>query len=105
MKNIFLLVLCFLVWSCGNETPNTTAVTNVKNEVKKTEPEKKGGTSRPTQKEYEKIPLEKIKLPKGFKVEVFAEGIDRARSLVLSPDETLFVGTMSKKRSCDCCEK
>ena len=41
--------------------------------------------------------LDKIKLPKGFKIEVFVEGISRARSLALSPAGTLFVGTMSKK--------
>lgn len=97
MKNIFLLFLCIFAWSCANETPETIATTNAKNEVKKTEPEKKGGTSKPTKKVYDKIPLDKIKLPDGFKVEVFAEGIDRARSLALSPSETLFVGTMSKK--------
>jgi glucose/arabinose dehydrogenase len=97
MKNIFLLLLCFIFWSCGNETPETIAVTNVKNEIKKTEPEKKEATSKSTKKAYDKIPLDKIKLPDGFKIEVFAAGIDRARSLALSPNETLFVGTMSKK--------
>jgi len=97
MKNIFLLCLCFFIWSCGNETPDKIATANVKNETKKVATEKKGGTSKPTKKEYDKLPLDKIKLPEGFKVEVFAEGIDRARALALSPEETLFVGTMSKK--------
>ena len=40
-----------------------------------------------------KLPIEKIKLPSGFKISVFAEGIDNARSLCLSPNGTLFVGT------------
>ena len=34
-----------------------------------------------------------IKLPAGFQIEVFAENIDNARSMALSPNGTLFVGT------------
>ena len=34
-----------------------------------------------------------IKLPKGFRIEVFADNIDGARSMTLSPDGILFVGT------------
>lgn len=37
------------------------------------------------------LPLEKIKLPAGFKIEVYAE-VDNARSLAMSPGGTLFVG-------------
>jgi len=40
-----------------------------------------------------KLPLDKIKLPPGFRIGVFAEGVSNARSLCLSPDGTLFVGT------------
>ena len=40
-----------------------------------------------------KLPLDKIKLPPGFRIGVFAEGISNARSLCLSPNGTLFVGT------------
>jgi glucose/arabinose dehydrogenase len=38
------------------------------------------------------IPLEKIKLPKGFSISVYAE-VEGARSMVMSPSGTLFVGT------------
>ena len=38
-----------------------------------------------------KLPLEKIKLPAGFRIEVFAE-VDNARSLALSPSGTVYVG-------------
>jgi len=41
-------------------------------------------------------PLQKIKLPPGFKIEIFAENIDNARSMALSPDGTLYVGTRDK---------
>ena len=37
--------------------------------------------------------LEKIQLPEGFKIEIYAEGVKNARSLCLSPNGTLFVGT------------
>ena len=39
------------------------------------------------------IPLELIKLPPGFKIDVFAADIPNARSMVMSPDRILFVGT------------
>ena len=39
------------------------------------------------------LPLEKIKLPDGFHIEVFAEGVKNARSMALSPNGALFVGT------------
>ncbi len=40
-----------------------------------------------------KLPLEKIRLPEGFKIDLFAEDVKNARSLCLSPNGTLFVGT------------
>lgn len=38
-------------------------------------------------------PLDRIKLPPGFKIGVYAPNIDGARSMALSPGGTLFVGT------------
>jgi glucose/arabinose dehydrogenase len=38
-----------------------------------------------------KLPLEKIKLPAGFKIEVFAE-VENARSLAISPSGIIYVG-------------
>jgi glucose/arabinose dehydrogenase len=43
-----------------------------------------------------KLPIEKLKLPEGFHVEVFAEGVENARSMCLTPNGTLFVGTRVK---------
>lgn len=43
-----------------------------------------------------KLPIDKIKLPPGFKIGVFAEDVKNARSLCLSPNGTLFVGTRDK---------
>ncbi len=39
------------------------------------------------------LPLNLIKLPPGFKIEVYADNLTYARSMALSPNETLFVGT------------
>lgn len=38
-------------------------------------------------------PLKQIKLPQGFEIEIFADNIRDARSMVLGPKGTLFVGT------------
>ncbi len=40
--------------------------------------------------------LSELKMPEGFSVEVFAEGVENARSMDLSPSGTLFVGTRGK---------
>lgn len=39
------------------------------------------------------LPLERIKLPPGFRISVFAHPVKGARSMVLSPSGTLFVGS------------
>ena len=44
-------------------------------------------------KDKGKLPIEKIKLPEGFQIDVFAENVTKARSMDLSPNGTLFVGT------------
>jgi glucose/arabinose dehydrogenase len=43
--------------------------------------------------ESQEINLDKIKLPEGFKIEVYASDVKNARSMSLSPKGTLFVGT------------
>lgn len=42
------------------------------------------------------LPLERIRLPEGFKIELYAENVVNARSMDLSPNGTLFVGTRGK---------
>lgn len=39
------------------------------------------------------LPLDKIKLPPGFKIDLYASAVPGARSMALSPNGTLFVGT------------
>ncbi len=43
------------------------------------------------------LPLSTIKLPPGFSISVFAE-VDNARSMVLSPDGTLFIGNRNEDK-------
>jgi glucose/arabinose dehydrogenase len=47
-------------------------------------------------KDLEELPLDKLKLPQGFKVDIYAQGVVNARSMELSPNGTLFVGTRSE---------
>lgn len=43
-----------------------------------------------------KLPIERLKLPEGFKIEVYADSIDGARSMAMGADGTLFVGTRNE---------
>ena len=75
MKRILFLflTLTLFIWGCGKINPPSPKFLS-KNEIK----------------------LESIKLPPGFKIEVYASNVDNARSMDLSPKGTLFVGTRSK---------
>lgn len=47
----------------------------------------------PTDSGGDDLPLEDITLPPGFKITIYAADVPNARSMVLSPNGTLFVGT------------
>ena len=51
------------------------------------------GTMNPFRKKKTDLPLDKIKLPEGFDIDVFAEGVINARGMDQSPSGTLFVGS------------
>ena len=86
LKNLFLNLsyfICFtlVVLACNpqkNEEKSTTEETTdkIKKEVKPLRPD---------------LPLDQIKLPKGFKISVFAE-VENARSMTISPKGTIYVG-------------
>lgn len=44
------------------------------------------------------LPINRLNLPEGFKIEVFADSIDGARSMALGNDGTLFVGTRNENK-------
>ncbi len=98
MIRVFLFV-CTLIFftACSNEKPvETDTSTAAKAEVSE-KPERKGVANPPAKKEdgeAAKIQLDQIKLPEGFKIEVYAEQVENARSMSLSPNGTLFVGSM-----------
>lgn len=66
------LLFCLLLAGCGQVNPP------IKNPLKSAS---------------EELPIDRIKLPEGFKVEVFAKDITNARSMAISPAGTIFVGT------------
>lgn len=76
-KNPFYCYLSFLaiamLSACGNSSENN-------------------GTSE-DDTDVPVIQLEKINLPDGFKISIYADGVTNARSMALSPNGTLFVGT------------
>ena len=41
--------------------------------------------------------LDKLTLPAGFSVAIYASGVQGARSMALAPDGTLFIGTRANK--------
>lgn len=43
------------------------------------------------------LPLERLKLPDGFSIAVYADGLDGARSMAMGDKGTLFVGTRNEK--------
>ena len=45
------------------------------------------------------IPLDRITLPPGFEIEIYAEGLSNPRSMVLAPNGTLFVGSRIEPRA------
>lgn len=44
------------------------------------------------------LPLERLNLPEGFHIDVYAENLDGARSMAMGDDGTLFVGTRNQEK-------
>lgn len=44
------------------------------------------------------LPIDKLRLPEGFTIEVYADSIDGARSMAMGDDGTLFVGTRNENK-------
>ena len=59
----------------------------------KQDPNLKGLPVPPTLTAVDKLPLDKIKLPKGFSAEVWAHSMPGARTMIQAPKGTYFVGT------------
>jgi glucose/arabinose dehydrogenase len=88
--NYFPLLL-LVILGCGNSTSN-------ENSSADTGPEPGADGSVPALTEYSKtLPLNTIRLPDGFTIEVFAE-VENARSLALSPAGIIYVGNKDKDK-------
>ena len=80
-----LTVLVVLVFACNNKKTNQKSDT--------------GGTIEKTEEKVvheTDLPLSNLNLPPGFKIQVFAEGLDGARSMAMGDNGTLFVGTRNE---------
>jgi len=74
------MVLCTLILGCNETT------------------KKKEEQSLPQYDEpVSALPLERLNLPEGFTIEVYADGLDGARSMAMGDKGTLFVGTRNEK--------
>ncbi|MEN7549067.1 sorbosone dehydrogenase family protein [Rapidithrix thailandica] len=71
---LFLIFLCFGIMACGEESKSTQTGTTTESN----------------------LPLDNIQLPAGFKIEIYAEGVENARSMALSPSGVLYVGTRNE---------
>ena len=82
MSSFYRLFIIALLFSCTNVNP----------------PAKSDAEPAVSEDEEAEIHLDRINLPEGFKIEIFAEGVTNARSMALSPSGTLFVGTRGDGR-------
>ncbi|HEX6227609.1 MAG TPA: sorbosone dehydrogenase family protein [Chryseolinea sp.] len=93
LKSIPVFMLAVLL-ACSNT--NSPGNTDADSTSAVAESETTGGE--PAITEYAKtLPLDKIKLPAGFSIDVYAE-VENARSMALSPSGVLYVGNKDKDK-------
>lgn len=80
-KSITICALSLAVLSCNG---------------KKEEGKEESTEAEETVQSETSLPLDRLHLPEGFKIEVYAEGLDGARSMAMGDDGTLFVGTRNE---------
>lgn len=90
MKKIFLYLSLALATACGNSENKEQAETDAE-----TSSAPDATTPAP---EASELKLETLQLPQGFKISVFASGIEDARSLALGDKGTIFVGNREKDK-------
>src|SRR5687767_5864913 len=88
-KNLIPIMLMILGMLNANSCNNS--------KTKNTRGPAKDSTSAVDNNLFKKYNLDKIKLPPGFTISVYAE-VDNARSMCLSPNGTLFVGNRNRKK-------
>ncbi len=90
---IFLLALLL---ACGTKNSSENSESSSNSSIDSAANDVDGGEAALT--DYAKtLPLDKIKLPTGFTIDVFAE-VENARSMALSPSGVLYVGNKDKDK-------
>ncbi|HPM32144.1 MAG TPA: sorbosone dehydrogenase family protein [Chryseolinea sp.] len=87
---IFPIVLLVLGLGCSNSKTTEKVVTTPDGNTEE------GGEAALTDY-YKTLPLDKIKLPAGFTIDVFAE-VENARGMTMSPSGILYVGNSNKDK-------
>ena len=98
MNNLKILpILLVLALACSNtNTSETKETTSDSTNSENNSLDATGGE--PAITDYSaKLPLDKIKLPAGFTIDVFAE-VENARSLAMSPSGVVYVGNKDKDK-------
>ena len=73
--------------------PGFSAMDRSKPETSKQDPKLAPHPTPPTVTAIDKLPVDKIRLPAGFKAEVWSHGHPGARTMVMGPKGTMFMGT------------
>ena len=93
LKSILVFTLALLLACSNTKRPENSDADSTSTSV---DGEPTGGEAALT--EYSKtLPLDKIKLPAGFTIDVFAE-VENARSMALSPSGVIYVGNKDKDK-------
>lgn len=94
IKSFPVLMLALLL-ACSNTNSSDSSATDSTSTIKSAG-DTEGGEAAIT--EYAKtLPLDKIKLPSGFSIDVYAE-VENARSMALSPSGVLYIGNKDKDK-------
>ncbi len=84
-KSAYSLLLAALVLCCNHSSRETSQATAA------------DGSLPALTEASQSLPLQSIKMPAGFSIEVYAE-VENARSLALAPDGTVFVGNRNEDK-------
>ena len=87
LRSILMLTLSVAFVACkGNKESNTeTAIDETADTTEETAPQSTTN-----------LPLDRLNLPEGFSIDVYAENLEGARSMAMGADGTLFVGTRNE---------
>ena len=87
LRSILMLTLSVAFVACkGNkESNNETAIDETADNTEETAPQSTTN-----------LPLDRLNLPEGFSIDVYAENLEGARSMAMGADGTLFVGTRNE---------